>query len=1278
MISRLKLFRIFLFILAGIFLSDAFCFATEVSHEYGPIEWSFQGKPVPETHWSPWLLPLAQVGFRFKLGFLFSDGTITVKTPIKLTFRYDPDAVRSGQDVTFGVVAQPAAADYNTFQSAFGLSFPNTIQLGFIGVSGVPIDLPWFDLPMDFWELVAKIPKVGDTISSAVSNIGVNTSTKNALPLGKTDSYHNERDIITVEITESKVEDIAPDVFGKIPESVRTNAVRAIKIVNACSDSEALKKLQDYTEKALSVIYDAPTLTLKGDPYFKLEGVRLRVNLKVYIPGGKGSGLYTLYFDQPNQLRTVTFRDITPFIDPGDKLTISVEDVAYEFRLIQGLTASVQISVVPVNLDNVEKTVTYTTAEKNVASDPFKIEIPILPSNAIVQSLRSHPGCTSVSVNWASPSVPVMGTVKAYDGDTLVATAIENGFKTAHNVIVSNLQQGRTYRLTVNCVNQAGQAIPGGETSATTAAGTCPERVESATCNTLTLSNPNASAGSDYIDFSWATNQLASTEVMFSPSPDLSLNYVMAVKKVGDVVTQGWVTREGPRQFETSHGIRLSGLEPSTKYYYNLRSWTFINNDETNNPQDAVGYVGSITTLPGSPPPTVKIRVRSPSDGNISVPDMPVIVTKSTDPDFHLSVSTGQAGLSNDVILDRGTSYTLEVQGNACYQYASTQLEVANTAQGALPEQVINVNAIPPRGAYVLDSPNHSIAGAAISGKNSQGAPISTTTAANGSWVISSGLNPGTHTFTVSKDGYKTTTVGITVNSCGRFIGLPVTMVKRDYTLNIVVKNQANKAVKNAAVLVKEGEATIAQLTTDLQGKAAKAGTFNDDNEHIFTIAATPPADTTENILPAQDFISLESASTRNVTIICPADKKGPVASQINIAQSGQSALQVNFKLNDEIGKSSVEYQDAQGQIKSTPWKAGMYSQGSGVSDHTVLIQGSSLKPGTYKIKIKTKDKWNNIGESEVREFQLFGGSLWDFKAVQAQSTVNFTWQKFPYPEKFGKYTIKIGTQAPIEIPDINTTTYALANYAASSVKQVTFTAVTSDGSGNLALPATASLQATAASSQTQQGGQAGAGAGSGQSTQVQQGQLGPEKTVIKFIGKPIKAYVNQEISFKMTVQTLKAKKAAATCSLDWGDGKKEQADTETVVKHTYAAAGKNTISVTASLKAGENFSSPEPLSAEIAVSVVPPKLGLTKSTVQGTPGFKFTIKVEEGSYPIGSWTLSFGDGTSETGQGKASTSFTHAYASPGAYKVEFSVTDSAGTITKKSLNLTIVAKKPS
>jgi hypothetical protein len=1041
----------------------AFCEQVTISHEFAPIEWSFQGKPVPETHWSPWL-PLIQTGFRFKLGFLISDGTITIKTPVKFTFKYDPDAARSGQDFSFSVNAEPAGASYFTFQSAFGISFPNKIQLGFVGVSGVPIDLPWFDVPYDFWELVAKIPKVGDTIASAVSNIGVNTSTKNALPLGKSDSYHNLRDLITVEISKYKVEDLAPDILGKIPESARTNAVRLIKIANYCSDSEALKKLQDYTEKALTVLYEAPTLTLRGDPYFKLEGVRLRANIRVFIPGGKGSGLYTLYFDKTGQQQTVTFRDITPFINPGDKLTIAVEDVAYEFKLIQGLTATIQISVVPIDLDNVEKTVTYTTAVKNTADDSFKLEIPILQSNSLVQSLRSNPGCTSVSVNWASPSVPLKGSVKTFDGSTLVSTTIESTFKTAHNVIVPNLQQGKAYRFAVDCVNQGGQTVPGGEVSATTVAGTCPVRIESTTCNTLTLSNPSATAGPDYVDFTWTTNQLASTEVMFSPSPDLSLNYVMAVKKVGDVVTQGWVTREGPRQFETNHTIRLAGLEPSTKYYYNIRSWTFINNDETNNPQDKVGFVGNITTLPGNPPPTVKIRVRSPSEGNKSIPDIPVILTKNTDMDFRLSVSSGQSGVSNDVVLDRGTTYTLEAQVNACYQSGSTQITVSDTAQGALPEAVIDVEKIAPRRGYVLNSQNNGIANAAVSGKNSSGASVSTQTSTNGSWIIESGLNPGSHTFTVSKDGYRTTTTTITVNSCGRFIGTPVTILSRDYTLNVVVKNQANQAVKNATVLIKEGDATIATLTTDTQGKAQKQGTLNDDNEHIFTISVTPPATTTANILPTQDFVSITSASTSNATITCPADKKAPTPYQISITQVGQHDIQVNCKLDDEKGYSQAEYQNPQGQISTKPWKMGMFSQGSGVSDHTILLQGSAMKAGTYKIKIKTKDKWNNIGESEVKEFQLFGDSLWDFKIASQTPAITFTWKKYPHTEKFGKYAIKIGTQAPIEIADINTTTYTLANYSSTATRQVSLTAVTSDNSGNLATPATVSLQPTAAS----------------------------------------------------------------------------------------------------------------------------------------------------------------------------------------------------------------------
>ena len=1317
MLKKSKFSGIFFGVLLSIFLSGGFCSAADVSHDYGPIEWSFQGKPVPETRWAPWL-PLIQTGFRFKLGFLISDGTITIKTPIKITVSYDPDAARSGQDFTFGLKAEPTGADYYTFQSAFGISFPNKLQLGFVGISGCPIDLPWFDLPLDFWQLVAKIPKVGDTIASAVSNIGVNTSTKGALPLGKTESYNNPRDLISVEISKYKVEDLAPDVLGKIPEGVRSKALLAIKAATFCSDSEALAKLKEYTENALSVLYDAPTLTLKGDPYFKLEGIRLRVTARVYIPGGKGSGLYTLYFDKMNQRQTVTFRDITPFITPGDKLVIDVQEVAYEFRLVQGLTASIQVSIIPINLDTVEKTVTYTTAAKDTSADPFKIEIPLLPSDALVQGLRANPGCTSASVNWASPSVPLKGTVKTYDGGTLVSTTIENTFKTAHNVIVPNLQAGKTYRFTVECVNPSGQIIPGGEVSTTTPAGPCPERNELTTSGALTLSNPTATAGPDYVDFSWTTNNLASTEVKFSPSPDLSLNYVMAVKKVGDVVTQGWVTREGPRQFETNHTLRLSGLDPTTKYYYNLRSWTFTDNDETHNPQDKVGYVSDITTLQGLPDPTVKIRVRSPSQGNSSIPNTTVILTKNTDMDFRLPISSGDTGVSQDIVLDRGTTYTVAAQPNACYQNGTAEVVVSPTAQGPLSEAVINVEKIPVRMASVMGSPNQGIGGATVSGKNSQGMPVSTTTNGNGFWAIESGLNPGSHTFTITKDGFKTTTVTITVNSCGRFIGSTATLVPRTYTLNITVKNQAGQKVKNASVVIKEGDTPIATLTTDTQGKATKAGTLSDDNEHIFTVAVTPPPTSTENIVATQDFVSVTSASTNTMTITCPADKKAPVPSQISIAQVGSNALQASFKMDDPLGKSSVEYQDPQGLIKSTQWKAGIYSQGSGMSDNTITVQGSAIKPGNYRIKIKTKDKWNNEGGSEIKEFQLFGESLWDFKASQSQSTITFTWKKYPAPDKFGKYSITIPTKPVMEITDINTTSYTLTSYSSTSARQAKIIAVAADGT-NLTLPATASLQATSASQQTQQGGNTTGGtqppqaeqstggaelpqtqtaqgtqlsteqSASGASGQVQPtqqeqtsggGQIAQEKTVLKFTVKPpLKTSVNKGISLKLAVKTLKPKKVPAICSVDWGDGKKDTADTEIPLKHAYAEAGKFQISATATPKDSGAFSLPEPVSAEITVSVIPPKVTLTKSAAPGgAPGYKFTIKAEEGSSPIGKWTLSFGDGATESGEGKVSKVLNHVYASGGNYKAEFSVADATGIATTKSLSFKFTPKKSS
>jgi hypothetical protein len=346
-----------------------------------------------------------------------------------------------------------------------------------------------------------------------------------------------------------------------------------------------------------------------------------------------------------------------------------------------------------------------------------------------------------------------------------------------------------------------------------------------------------------------------------------------------------------------------------------------------------------------------------------------------------------------------------------------------------------------------------------------------------------------------------------------------------------------------------------------------------------------------------------------------------------------------------------------------------MSSPGSGVSDHTVVFQGSNIKPGNYRVKIKTKDKWNNTGESEVKEFQLFGGSLWDFKiASQTGSSIRFEWNKYPYADKFAKYLITIPGKTPVEITDINTTAYTLENYSSSTVKQASLTARATDSTANLALAATVSLPIVAGTQQTQTT-QSTTGA-SGQTQQT--GTTGPEQTLLKFLMKPSTAYVNKEASFKLGVRTQKSKIAAARCSIDWGDGKKEEADTDITVKHTYSVPGQFQVNVLATVKNKEAFLDPAANSINVTVSVKPPKLTLSKSTKSGTPGYIFTVKVEEGSYAVGNWTLTFGDGNSESGSGPVNKTINHVYSGPGDYKAELSVTDTSATVTKKSLSFKI------
>jgi len=58
-------------------------------------------------------------------------------------------------------------------------------------------------------------------------------------------------------------------------------------------------------------------------------------------------GTYPLVFKASGEEKTITFRDINPFIQGGDKLVVAADQLAYRFKLKQGLIPKIKVSVLP-------------------------------------------------------------------------------------------------------------------------------------------------------------------------------------------------------------------------------------------------------------------------------------------------------------------------------------------------------------------------------------------------------------------------------------------------------------------------------------------------------------------------------------------------------------------------------------------------------------------------------------------------------------------------------------------------------------------------------------------------------------------------------------------------------------------------------------------------------------------------------------------------------------------------------------------------------------------
>ena len=1065
---------------------------TSFSHPYPPVEWSYGGNEIPETYWTPYLPLGAQEFTRFRIGFRFSTGTIVVKCPVKLTFKYDTNNAQSGKDLPIKVKAELIGADYKTFESAFGLNLPNEFQVGFIGITGIPDILPWFTLPWDLCGILSHIPGLPHEVSQkitlicrAIDNVGVNMETKDALPLPGVASYHDKRTLFEFKLSDlcaNETEKIAfknnlgISIFNGLSNRLGTarmgKLILFIQGVKNLNEAGATEFLTDKCISAAGGIMSFASISAVGDPYFSVEGVELIVNLRAYIPNGKGSGTYPVTFTSSGQEQTVTFRDITPFVQTGDKLVIVADSIAYRFKLKQGLIPKVGISIKEFSIDSSEKYITLATAKKDFSESEFKGEIPLVPSTDPIQSLRAQPGCTSAQVNWTSPIVPLKGTIKVYQGNTLVKTVAENTFRPNHNNIITDLTKQTTYRFELSGITESGQTIEGGSVTATTQE-YCRPRNQDTTCNSLTFSStPTATAGQNYADFSWTTNERASTMVLISPSPDMSANYIACAKKEGGQTTQGWVTQGGVMELVTNHSIRVADLEPGTKYYYNVVSWTYKNNNPTDDPINRVGYVSEITTeaLPAQP----SARISVISQYGLTEANVTVNITKVGDPSYHCAVVTGSNGQTQPVLFEPGKMYIFKVSDNACYQdYTSSPTMVVPVgAQGERPPfSVGGLVPRPPLGAYVYDTQGRPISGAMAS---YPGFPPATTDA-SGHYSFGQFNPTGDATITITKAGYMITQVAGKVGSCGRLRTLTIdncVLRKSAGMINVSVKKQDGSGVAGAQVAAKEGSVTKVSVLTDSQGNAGLMVNFSDNLSHDITVTATPPA-SLAGADPATENTKLAAEGQQNVYltfIVAPPDTQGPVISDVNFTQPNSNTIGISFKSNEEVSTVSLEYKFPNGQIKNTSWYTYNSSAflGSVAAGYKTMIGDTSIVGGTYTIRIKCKDRAGNQSESGPYNFTMFGDALWGFKSsAVGTNSITLSWNKYPHATDFAKYILapatgSVATFAQVEILNINQTSHTLTGLSPNTNYTITLNAQSQTAGWPLTSKATLNVKTVA------------------------------------------------------------------------------------------------------------------------------------------------------------------------------------------------------------------------
>ncbi|MBN1493851.1 MAG: hypothetical protein JW938_06845 [Candidatus Omnitrophica bacterium] len=1030
------------------------CALTTLTHEYQPVEFSIGSDPI--ELWTPWVPLFNQILLRLKLGLTLSAGSIIIKNPVKVTVEYDPNEAQGGKTLHLKFKAEPRPASYNTFQSDFGIYLPNKIQLGLANMVGIGSLTPWLNVPYDFWQLCGHVPKVGEHIANASQQIGVNMASKEALPLGTSKSYHDARDLISFNLADAFIKDsdknkVGEDIANAIPG--KTAILGTISAVTGKSSADSKKFLIEKCAGILpGFVGKLATVSISGDPSYTVEGVNICLNVRFSLQtasgGVKGSGTYPIYFTSTSQTKEIAF-GLTPFIETGDKVKIVIEKITYEFKLSQGLQFMCGLSLLPSPAENYTKVLRYTQAVRDTAAEKT-FEIPVEKSTSAMQLMMGHPGYTSAQIKFASPYIALKSSVDVFKGTTSAANKVktvrESEYKTSHNIVITDLLPKTNYNFIVNAADQSGgQHAWGSPVAVKTLDEDKGLTYQESTGDFKFVGTPTATAGynqtdGDYIDFTWTTSRNGSTMVYYSPSPDISINYIAAVKRTNGTVTQGWVTSDDtPLELVSSHSIRVKGLDPGIKYYYGLRSMFYKNDDLNDNLLAKIGRTGNVSTLTPPPPPSVTVKAQGPN--NTALAGAIILIKKTNDASFSSTAITGTNGITPEIILDKGSNYTFSLKDHPAYQdITSSALTVGANASGALSMVTMNLTKKPSPGGIVCNEQGAPIQGASITvgTKTAQ-------TSSTGQYTVE-GLSKGTPTVNVTKNGYLNGSVKGAVDTYGIFTAPPCVLVSQTATLAITIKDGAGAAVNGASIAIKEGSTSLGTVTTNSSGQATFTKTYTNTQSHTVTLTVTPPSNSP--LMASNETATIAAGETTEADIICNADIYGPVITDVAVTQTGEKALQVTFAVDETNAQSCVQYVDPKGNITTTPWN----------TNRTVTIQGNTLSHGIYKIKVKAKDGINNITETSETQKILFGGAEWHFWALDVGTTsAHLTWSKFPYSTGFGKYVITINGDTK-DITSVSTTKYDLSGLSTMTDYSATITAVSSQGT-LLTTPGTVSFR---------------------------------------------------------------------------------------------------------------------------------------------------------------------------------------------------------------------------